>query len=67
MANRLHEAIKGLTEVNIEESYIRLYDRIIDLLPKNMNFKYAKELDMPILFSAMGIYSQLNSKLKQGE
>lgn len=62
VANRLDEAIKGLIEVNIEASYIELYDRIIDLLPKNMNFRHANELGMPILFNTMGIYSKLSQR-----
>ena len=62
VANRLDEAIKALTEVDMEESHIGLYDRIIDLLPKNMNFKYTNELDVPTLFSTMGIYFKLNQR-----
>jgi hypothetical protein len=59
IANMLNEAIENLSEVDMEAPVLKIYDRIIDHMPKDMNFKYSGELDVPILFSAMGIYFKL--------
>ena len=59
VATRLDDIIKSLPAVNVAEPVIKLYDRVIDGLPKNMNFRYSGELNVPILFSAMVIYFKL--------